>query len=52
MALCFKEKLMNYLVIPSLYCVGDILQASVDQDTGCIVNEATQALETEISMWL
>jgi hypothetical protein len=52
MALCFKEQLMNYFVILRLYCVGDILQASEDQDALCVVNEATQALETEISMWI
>jgi hypothetical protein len=47
-----KNKLMNYLVILKLYSVGDILQASEDQDTSCILNEATQAMETEISMWI
>jgi len=52
MALHFKEKLMNYLVILRLCFVGDILQASVDQDTGCSVNVATQAMETEISIWI
>jgi len=41
---------MNYRVILGLYSVGDILHASKDQDTSCIVNEATQAMETEISM--
>jgi len=52
MTLCFKEKLVNYLVILRLYCVGDILQASKDQDTGCSMNVPTWAMETEISMWI
>jgi hypothetical protein len=33
-------------------CVGDIFQASKDQDTGCMVNEAVQSMEAQTSMLL
>ena len=47
-----KKQLVNYIVILRLYCVGDIFQAPTDQDTGCMVNEAAQSMEAEISVWI
>ena len=47
-----KQNSWTTMSFSDFACVGDIFQASKDQDTGCMVNEAVQSMEAQTSMLL